>query len=421
MRFNGVFNKICIIYATGAFGGTRLLFSTLLTYYFSNENSTNIVLSDISFVLAINLFFTIGFSMVLLKDISLAPQEANEIENRYKIESLVGLLSGIFFITLAFSFDVVAHPILCIALLVSITFYQNLRHKLLALKLFRKLTVVELVIMLQICLGVTLLTYIELIEAVYLFLVFITPYLFIFFGAIMTFRLKAKMSINFSKIKESMFVGFSNGLSGALSWLIPPLILPFVATSMSYVMTATTFLLGMVMLIPRVFVNAKLPEFIKAINAPDDSSYKKIYTSLRRVMLLIYLPLLVFSNSYFMLLDMSDGINFTGSDYLLVSLIITFGYLSQFALLDTLTLNMSERSSIVLKYNFLYFFFSSSLVFTTIAILDTHQSLVVYSIYSLLIIIVLVRNFFLRRYCKLSRLNLYNTNLTNFTSGGQKV
>lgn len=385
-------SKLIALFATGAPGLLRLVFATSLGILFGAEQTVP-VLTDFALVVGLSMIFSQGFSLLLLK-------EGKESEQQSAIVASYVIALPVLLLLFLFSHVGFIHNSLpSMLFFIGLIGYQNIRHMLIKQKKFLKISILECCVILVFLIVLVFAYMRESLSSYGIYLVFSCLFLALSLFQLVTF-FSGKLKLNDLKVLslQALFIGASNFLTGGVIWIMPKASEYLFQPQQIAIITNLSFLLGLIALLPRTFLNLSISYLNDAVEQRKGDIIKRKSSQLNLFLFALFpgVCLLTMLYTYIALDDFTTIWQMTLLIVVFASLVLL---ISQRNLITSMVITFLHKNEYTFKYNCVYFgllclafislFFIKHLVGSS--------SLYVFGFYSMMLLSICVRNYLLER------------------------
>jgi hypothetical protein len=340
-------NKFVSLAATGAPGATRVLFALLCNILFSSVGVVG-VLSDFALVIALSMLLSQGFSILLLKE------SPTDEENSITFSSYISAFIATLLIYMLYTINVFSILLPNILFFIGLIGYQNIRSRLLRKQQFWKACFLEIAILVTILVICCYLYVVGILTVGNYYLCFSSVFfcLSILNFLSVLFQKKTVLIIKAALVQAS-FIGATNLLSSGVIWIMPKLSTSLFTTEQVFIITNLSFLLGLIGLLPRTFVNRNLSKINSAVKHKENATIQHLNVGLRHLLLKLLIPVVCVCYVYY-----TFALNFNPESISLFLLLITLVCIStleaQKNLINSTLLTFLNMNQYTLLFNVFY-------------------------------------------------------------------
>lgn len=367
----------------------------MLNRFSSKLYETTTILTEFSFIIALNMFLSQGFSILILKDTN------SRIEKSISQSSYIMSLVGILLLYIMHYICLVSQFFLNSLFFLCMIGYYNLRNRLIKKQRFLILTIIELVYLIMFLSSIIFINIYSIISAEKVYLCFIIPLIILtLVDLIYSFKTVIEIKLIIENLKQAILIGATNVLTGGVAWLLPKVSEKIFLPNQISIIVNIAFLLGLVRIMPRALINSNL----KAVNSIIDKKDLKSLLSLNKKLtnLLYFLFPIVIFISYFYLRVVINVEVAPFYELIIIILLASFvGLQSQLNLINSTILTLMRENIYTLKYNLIYgiTLFISFVIIIGLSLLfsPSYHQFLIFIFYSLTLICINYRNSLLKK------------------------
>lgn len=335
------------VFATGAPGLTRLLFAMVINVWVGLESALP-VLIDVSLVIALNMLFSQGFAILLLRKMDITH------DSSVSMASYLSVIVGCLFLYTLHLLGYISFIIPCWLMLFGLVGYQNIRHRLLRNQSFFRVSLLEVAVW---CSFILLAVYSHLnreISPAAIFYGFAIPLSLFSLYDLFTLDYGFASRLQFIQaLHQAALIGATNILTGGVGWILPKACERIFLPDQVTIIVNLAFLLGLISLLPRAFVNRFLPELNRAVSVNSIDLLSALNTKLGRLLWVTYPFVIAVSLLYLVLFVRVDTLHF-GELLGITSMACIHAIESQKNIINSTALTFLNKNHYTLLHNSVY-------------------------------------------------------------------
>ena len=371
-------NKIILLIVTALPGIIKVLIFILIEKLYSTnslgEFSNDYYISQLFIIIT-----AVGLSGIVMINIS---KSKNHQENIFKVINtcIIFCICVLPVYILIYKFDLIFF-LESFLLLISMSIYLIIRHYFLAIKLYSKLLIYDLILSLLLLIFILNFNDLNIIQKIYI------PYLVISILFIIKLKKINFKYLGINDVKQSFHISLTNFFSGGIYFFLIPLSNKTLGIEYSALMGMILTISSVIILFPRAFSTYYLPNI--SIGIEDKISSIKLYRRMVRINYITLIILFLFTLLFLFLIKNFLFANlFTLDNSELLYILLMFSVLvSQLSLVPSNFIMVLKKNEITFKINALL-----SFIYILIYLLCSHFFHASSMIYILLLIII-VGNF----------------------------